>query len=72
MGKLGIGKKTIATAKKTLHTKYEIESEEEKKDSEQNDKEWFTTSTQRLKRQLFYDHRILSLALSLDLEYGDE
>ncbi|MCK4566893.1 MAG: hypothetical protein KAU48_06250 [Candidatus Thorarchaeota archaeon] len=33
----GIGKKTIANAKKTLHTKYEIESEEEEKDSEHND-----------------------------------
>ena len=34
---VGIGKKTIANAKKTLHTKYETESEEEEKDSEQND-----------------------------------
>jgi len=33
----GIGKKTIANAKKTLHTKYETESEEEKKDPEQNE-----------------------------------
>jgi len=30
----GIGKKTIANAKKTLHTKYETESEEEEKGSE--------------------------------------
>jgi len=33
----GIGKKTIANAKKTLHTKYETESEEEEKDPEQNE-----------------------------------
>lgn len=33
----GIGKKTIANAKKTLHTKYEIESDEEEEDSVHND-----------------------------------